>query len=112
MLLTLALGVPSLIVPVVRPSLDAVEPLRLRALVLASAAVTSVTLLQRPMGSSDPFQSVPFTLATPGRAVFTLDLLPPGGVSLEYYVSAALDGGQTLVFPPGAPVNVQTVVVM
>ena len=125
---------PLLRVLTVRTLLDAGEPLRLRAMLLAAPAAAAaptacdVAAFTRLLGSSSPFARTPLVQAAPEsgipRAVWTAAIVPPSppaevvgaaGVSdFEYYVladcTAALNA--TLVFPPGAPALPSTVVVL
>ncbi len=96
-----------IIVPAVRPSLEAGEPLALKVLVLAKGEPASVELHWRDMGRGE-FQSVPLEHKT--RGVYSVTLLPPAG-AIEYYVEVAAVG-ETARFPATAPELNQTVVVL
>ena len=65
------------------------------------------------MGSTDPFVSVPLAQSGAVGNAF-IGKLPVMTEDFEYYIRAQIEGDNdptTLVYPPGAPSNVQTVVV-
>ena len=109
---------PRMFLTTQRTQVAAGEPLELRIVVLApgspSPAVT-VTVYAAPLAPTPHGATVwtphAATLAAAGRAVFTATL-PSSMVDFKYYVQAKTSTGAVLHHPPGAPVNVQTVVVV
>ena len=101
-----------LIVPTVRTTADKAEPLPLRAVLLAAESCSEVTIHYQPMpsaaaaaavGGSVPMQKV-------AREVYE-GSIPAQTQDFSYYVSAAC-GGESLVFPTGAPTIQQSVVLL
>jgi hypothetical protein len=102
-------GEPRIIVPTVRTSLVAGEPLEL-TVILPGAKAADAALYWRALGSSQ-FAKVP--LVHTARGVYTVTLAAEAAkADFEYYVRAAGDGGAPLVFPATAPASCQTVVVV
>jgi hypothetical protein len=99
-------GPARIIVPTVRTSAAAGEPLRLRFMALDREAVRDAVICWRPLGAG-PFQTRPARHL--GRAVFEADL--PAAEDIEYYLSASRAAGGTLTWPVTAPASCQTVVV-
>ncbi len=100
-------GPPRVIVPAVRTSLEAGEPLELEVLILAKARPGSVTLFWREMGRG---AYKPLPLENAARGVFRATLPAPAG-AVEYYVEASADG-EVARFPASAPALAQTVIVL
>jgi len=102
-------GQPRLMVPFVRTSLVAGEPLRLTAIVLGMAPADAA-VYWRPLGGG-PFAKSPFVHVA--RGVYRL-ALPAEAVKadLEYYVQVSSADGRTLRFPATAPSFCQSVVVV
>lgn len=119
---------PQLRVLTVRTLLDAGEPLRLRALVLAAPAAAApggcvLTAYVRSLFSSGPFAQTQLDQVAPEgatpRAVWAASIAPPppgadvGSSDFEWFLQARCGGiNVTLVFPPGAPAVTNTVVVL
>jgi hypothetical protein len=108
---------PLLRVFTVRTFLEAGEPLNVRAVIVGAdpSALIGASLLWRPMGnSSAAFEEVAMAQAAPMsgiiRQVYAVSL-PPQPVDFEWYVNATV-GPLELVFPPDAPAQPQTVVIM
>jgi hypothetical protein len=99
-------GLPRVIVPAVRPSLEAGEALSLKVLVLAKGRPESVAFYWRKMGRG-AFQAVP--LDNVARGVYLLTF-PAPAADIEYYLEAKADG-QVVCFPATAPTLNQTVIV-
>lgn len=102
-------ALPRLVVPVVRSSLLAGEPLRVTAMVIGGQP-EQVVLAWRGLGTGE-YTRVP--LAHVSRGVYAA-AIPPEKIAgdLEYCVEARLAGGPKLVFPASSPEINQTVVVM
>jgi hypothetical protein len=96
-----------IVVPAVRTSLEAGEPLRLKVIVLAKDPPAAAGLFWRRLGRG-PFQRV--ALEHKARGVF-LATLPPSPEAIEYYVEIEA-GGQTARFPATAPARNQTVIIL
>jgi len=100
-------GPERLVVPTVRSSLEAGEPLRLEAIVLGETPARAVTLRWRPMGAGS-WSAVPF--APVWRGVWRVSL-PAPPADLEYVVEAESARGAGLRFPAAGADAPQTVVV-
>ena len=118
-------GPSRIVVATVRTLLNTDESLNLDIFLLANGSASAdqadVTLYYGPLGTS-VYTAAPFTLATPGRAVFTTSLPPQVCLTkaivyssyhspqksddFEYYIEAQLASGELLSWPPGAPDNV------
>jgi hypothetical protein len=103
-------GPNRIIVPTIRTSLKANEPLTLKAILLSQSASTEATLFWHPLGvkgfQKAPFQHVArsvYRVALPARAI--------AGRDIEYYIQAKFAKNQTLKFPVTAPLQAQTVVI-
>ena len=108
---------PLLRVLTVRTLLEAWEPLNVRALVVGAdpSLLVGVTLHWRPLGNaSAPYLDLVMAQAPPAsgvvRRVYAASL-PPQPADFEWYVSAAV-GDYALFFPPDAPAQPQTVVLL
>ena len=102
-------GTGRLIVPTVRSTAEKGQALPLRVLLLASAKCADVTVTVKAMGApTDTATSV--SLPNLGREVYQ-GAIPAQVNDFEYFVSATC-GAEKLVFPPGAPTIMQSVVVM
>ena len=104
-------GRPRLFVPTVRSALDAGEPLRLKAVLLAEADnhPVQVSVQWRPMGQGK-FERQ--HLSHLGRGVYSEELVLGQHKAVEYYLEARmLPAGQVLRWPATAPRLNQTVVV-
>lgn len=101
-----------LIVPTARTTLEKAEPLPLRAVVLAAAACTEVTITYQPMASTTTTAAAGGTVSMKkvAREVYE-GSIPAQSHDFEYYVTAKC-GGESLVFPTGAPVIQQSVVLI
>ena len=99
-------GPPRVIVPAVRPSLEAGEALSFKVLVPAKGRPESVAFYWREMGRG-AFQAVP--LDNVARGVYRLTF-PAPAADIEYYFEAKADG-QVVRFPATAPALNQTVIV-
>ena len=100
-------GPPRLVVPAVRTSLEAGEPLELRVLVLSRERPAKVSLFWRGMGRGG-YREAPLRHVARGAFAATL---PAPGADFEYYVEAVADG-RTVRFPATAPALAQTVIVL
>jgi len=99
-------GPTTIIVPVVRTSLEQGEPLNVVATVLAETPPASVLLCWRPLGGpmgKGEFTEVP--LAHVARSIYAIML--PVGEDIEYYIKAG-----DAVWPATAPDLNQTLVVV
>ena len=102
-------GQPRLMVPFVRTSLVAGEPLRLTAIVLGIVPADAA-VYWRPLGSR-PFAKAP--LAHVARGVYRVTLPAEAAqADLEYYIQVSGSDGRELRFPAAAPSLCQTVVVV
>ncbi|MCX5771032.1 MAG: malectin domain-containing carbohydrate-binding protein, partial [Candidatus Hydrogenedentes bacterium] len=94
-------GPTTIIVPVVRTSLEQGDPLNVVATVLAETPPAPVSLYWRPMGQGE-FEEVP--LAHVARATWAI--MRPVSEDIEYYIKAA-----DAVWPATAPDLNQTIVI-
>ena len=105
-------GEPRLIVPTLRTAIERAESLELQVLILADAAESSITgaLMWRPLAKGR-FKSI--ALQHSHRGVYRAKLPPmPKRVEIfEYYIQANVKD-RVLHFPPTAPRQNQTVVVV
>lgn len=102
-------GEPRLVVPFVRTSLAADEPLRLTVIVLG-AKPSDAGVYWRRLGPG-PFAKVP--LQHVARGVYQVTLPAEASkADFEYYVQATTAGGAKLSFPAAAPSLNQSVVVV
>jgi len=104
-------GEPRIIVATVRAAVEEGEALDLKVIILSRRRPRSATLYWRPMGEGGFAER---HLSHVARSVYSVSF-PPGGAraaALEYYVVAAMPGGEKIYFPPTAPQINQTVVVM
>jgi hypothetical protein len=109
---------PMLRVLTVRTLLDDTEPFNVRALVIGATSrdVINTTLFWRRLGnSSDQYSKLGMTQADPAsnisRSVFSASL-PPQPFDFEWYVQAAVGSALSLVYPPDAPAQPQSVVIL
>ncbi len=100
-------GAPRVIVPAVRTSLEAGEPLSLKVIVLARGRPEAASIFWRELGKG-AFRAVP--LQNTARGVFTVTL-PPPATDIEYYVEIRADHS-AVRFPAAAPERNQTVIVL
>ncbi|MGE5742021.1 MAG: malectin domain-containing carbohydrate-binding protein, partial [Candidatus Aminicenantes bacterium RBG_16_66_30] len=100
-------GLPRIIVPAVRTSIEAGEPLALKVLVLTRVQPASVELHWRKMGRG-AFRAIP--LEHKARGVYTVTL-PAQTDAVEYYLEIHA-GGDTARFPVTAPALCQSVIVL
>ena len=100
-------GPPRIIVPVVRTSLEAGEPLSLKVILLSAVPPDEALFYWRELGKGK-FKAIP--LRKIARSVHQVDVPAPGG-DIEYYIRARFRDGD-VVFPATAPNLNQTVVVM
>ena len=96
-----------IVVPAVRTSLEAGEPLSLKVLVLAKETPGSASIFWRGWAGV-PFARV--ALEHKARGVFSATL-PPFPEAIEYYIEVE-SGGETVRFPATAPARNQTVIVL
>jgi len=102
-------GPPRIIVPTVRTSLLAGEPLALKAIVISEKPAKSVALHWRPLGGKS-FQKVPLKHIARGVYSIALDAGAIGARDLEYYITAQT--GAELHYPATAPEMNNTVIVV
>ncbi|MEW6741261.1 MAG: malectin domain-containing carbohydrate-binding protein [Planctomycetota bacterium] len=104
-------GPPRVIVPTVRTSLAAGEPLRLEVILLSAQPPRDAALFWTPIGQGS-WQKLP--LQRVDRSVYNVSLqVPPEGIdTIEYYVRIDTANNETAYFPVTAPERSQTVVVM
>jgi len=93
-----------IIVPTVRTSREAGEPLKLKIIVLAAAPPPDAALYWRELGCGK-FQAIP--LRKIARSVYAAEL-PASGKDIEYYVKVTAREGD-VYFPSTAPALTQTV---
>ncbi len=101
-------GLPRIVVPTVRGSLEPGETLSLKVMILAAAPASEASLFWRELGRGE-FRKLPLTHAA--RGVYTATF-PPGGAQsdIEYYLEATC--GETLHYPATAPTMNQTLVLL
>ena len=100
------LGLPRIIVPALRGSLDEGEELNLKVIVMSKQQPASAELFWRPIGKGK-FAAVP--LQRVARGVYAV-VVPNANTDIEYYIHVSTDG-QEVYFPATAPELNQTVVV-
>jgi hypothetical protein len=100
-------GLPRIIVPTVRSSLESGENLMLKVIILAQDLPSESALYWRDLGKG-PFRAVP--LERVGRCVYAVTM-PDVGADIEYYIKARVDG-KDIVYPPTAPELNQTIVII
>ncbi len=100
---------PRLIVPTVRTSIMASEPLRLKVIVLDNEQLSQADLYWRPLGIGE-FTPVPLTHVNRGIYSAELSVSVVAGNDIEYYVKAIAADGTEMHFPATAPELNQTVV--
>jgi hypothetical protein len=103
-------GPTRVFVPTLRGSVEAGEPLAIKAVVLAEKKPLRVAVLHRRMGAGE-YAETPMTHVARGVYTVRLPAAGPQDTAIEYYVKVAPDGGDNIVFPPTAPAINQTVVV-
>ncbi|XP_062522474.1 uncharacterized protein LOC134197211 isoform X2 [Corticium candelabrum] len=102
-------GPPKLIVTTVRTMVQKSETLRVRAAVLSQTTVDRVTVNVRQMKNANSgFTQYSLQRLNADRNVFEIRL-PQQSDDFEYYIDS-MTGNEHLVWPPGAPVNTQTVI--
>ena len=104
-------GRARLIVPTVRTSLAAGEPLKLKVIVLARERVGQASLFWRPMGRGK-FNKIPLTHIARGVYSAVINAESIKNADIEYYIKAVSPDKAELIFPPDAPKINQTVVVI
>ena len=99
-----------LIVPTMQGSLSAGEDLKLKVIILSSAAPKGAVIYSRPIGKGN-YKKMP--LKHIARSVYSARI-PTGQIEndLEYYIEASTMDGQECTFPATAPDINQTVVIM
>ena len=102
-------GPTRLIVPTVRASLAANEPLSLKVIVLSETPPRQAALHWRKLGQGG-FAAVP--LRHVERAVYLVELLPVANDDLEYYIEVQPETGPPVYFPATAPKLNQTLVLV
>jgi hypothetical protein len=102
-------GPDRIIVPTVRTSAHAGEPVTVRVILVGASTPTQAELLWRPMGRGE-YQRIP--LEHRARRVFegTLPALTPGQSALEYRVEARMGDGQAMHWPASESGTGQTLV--
>jgi len=100
-------GPARIVVPTLRPSLEAGESLKLKVIILAQNPPREAALYWREMGKGK-YQVVP--LQKVARSVYSVTL-PALSVDIEYYIKART-GEQDIVFPVTAPALNQTIVLI
>eukprot|EP00041_Stephanoeca_diplocostata_P023047 m.559765 g.559765 ORF g.559765 m.559765 type:complete len:383 (+) comp22208_c0_seq8:339-1487(+) len=102
-------GPARMVVPTLRSTLDRGEVFHLRVMVLSAQPCSQVVIKTQALGGDGTYgDTLPFTNV--GRSVFEVNI--PGLTSdFEYYVEANC-GSTNVLFPPGAPTNSQSIVVM
>jgi hypothetical protein len=100
-------GPARIVVPTLRPSLDAGESLKLKVIILAQNPPQEAALYWREMGKGK-YQVVP--LQKVARSVYSVTL-PALSADIEYYIKART-GEQDIVFPVTAPALNQTIVLI
>jgi hypothetical protein len=100
-------GPARIVVPTLRPSLEAGESLKLKVIILAQNPPRDAALYWREMGKGK-YQVVP--LQKVARSVYSVTL-PALSVDIEYYIKART-GEQDIVFPVTAPALNQTIVLI
>jgi hypothetical protein len=100
-------GPARIVVPTLRPSLEAGESLNLKVIILAQNPPQEAALYWREMGKGK-YQVVP--LQKVARSVYSVTL-PALSADIEYYIKART-GEQDIVFPGTAPALNQTIVLI
>jgi hypothetical protein len=100
-------GPARIVVPTLRPSLEAGESLNLKVIILAQNPPQDAALYWREMGKGK-YQVVP--LQKVARSVYSVTL-PALSADIEYYIKART-GEQDIVFPGTAPALNQTIVLI
>lgn len=101
-------GAPRVFVSARRTQMNAGEQQEIRAFVLSDPKCTGVNLYWRSPGEGR-FKKVVATHRT--RQAYRVALPAPSRGTVEYYLEAALEDGQKLLWPAAAPAINQTVVV-
>lgn len=99
------------IVPTLRTSLDADEPLRLKVIIPTERPVREAALFWRSMGTG-PFARVALTHVARSVHAVQLDPKQIERKDLEYYIEVRTDQADPIRFPPTAPEINQTVLVL
>jgi hypothetical protein len=100
-------GPARIVVPTLRPSLEAGESLKLKVIILAQNPPQDAALYWREMGKGK-YQVVP--LQKVARSVYSVTL-PALSADIEYYIKTRT-GEQDIVFPVTAPTLNQTIVLI
>ena len=100
-------GPTRLIVPTVRTSLAAGEPLRVKVIILSEGPPRAARLYWRKLGERRYEQ---LALTGVGRGVYSVELSGGAKGDLEYYIQVEAEGGKSLYYPAAAPRHGQTVV--
>jgi hypothetical protein len=101
-------GTPRIVVPARRTQINAGAPQEIRAFVLSGPPCTGVTLYWRALGEGR-FKKLAATHRA--RQAYRVALPAASRGTVEYYLEAALEDGQKLLWPATAPAINQTVVV-
>ena len=102
-------GLPRLIVPTLRGSMQAGERLKINVIYLHSQAPRDLALWWRPLGKGK-FRRV--AASHIARGVYEVALPPPNDDVVEFHLKAVAANGQSVLFPATAPRLNQTVVVV
>jgi hypothetical protein len=105
---TMYQGTPRIFVPARRTQVTAGEQLDIRAFVLSGSKCTGITLHWRPLGEGRFKNAV---AAHRARQAYRVALPAASRGTVEYYLEAALENGQKLLWPTTAPAINQTVIV-
>ena len=103
---TAYLGTPRIFVSAPRTQMQAGEPQEIRAFVLSDEKCAGLNLYWRPLGEGQ-FKQLPATHRARQAYRASLPALSQGAV--EYYLEAALDDGEKVLWPATAPAINQTV---
>jgi hypothetical protein len=101
-------GTPRICVPARRTQMNAGEPQEIRAFVLSGAKCAALNVYWRSLGEGQ-FKKVAATHRT--RQAYRVALPARSQGTLEYYLEAALEDGEKLLWPATAPSINQTVIV-
>ena len=101
-------GTPRIFVSARLTQMNVDRPKEIRAFVLSRARCTGINLYWRSLGDG-PFKKVVATHRN--RQAYRVALPAPSPGVVEYYLEAALDNGQKLLWPAAAPSINQSVIV-
>jgi hypothetical protein len=104
-------GLPRIIVPTVRGSLNTGEDLKLKVIILAKKQPEDAFLYWRPIGT-DNYTMVALTHIARGVYSVTIPAREIKETDLEYHIKVNVDDKHSIYFPAAAPQIDQTVVVI